>query len=143
MRLNSSTVVQVVFGSSGHIRRPTGQHTFHAYTRCIWPQPTGLIQIKSIVNTAFVTDISGNSHQFQYVVGKTAVNENHFPVVDTPWTEGATVTKIALYHYQLKSLEEFSRKAERSSGDGTHKRLDFFIAKDSQATALCMPGTSF
>ena len=136
-------VVQVIFGSNGHIKRPTGQHTVHAYTRCIWPQPTGLIQIKSIVNTAYVTDIGGTSHQFEYVAGKTAVNENHSPVVDTPETEGATVTKIALYHYQLKSLEEFSRKTERSSGDGTRKRLDYFIRKGSQATALCMPGTNF
>ena len=135
--------VQVTFGSNGHIKRPAGQHTIHAYTRCIQPHPTRTEHIKSIVNTAFVTEISSDPHHFHYVDGKTAVNENYFPVVDTPWTEGATVTKIALHHYALKALEEFSRKINRGSGDGGRKQLDWFITIDSQATAFCMPGTSF
>ena len=75
--------------------------------------------------------------------GKTAVNENHIPMVDTPFTTGATVTKIALHHYALKSLEEYSRKMRRGSGDGGGKRLDWFIEVDSQATAFCLPGTRF
>lgn len=135
--------MQVTFGSNGHITRPVGQHTIHAYTRCIQPQPTGREHIKSIVNTAFVTNISGDPHHFHYVDGKTAVNENHLPVIDTPWTEGATVTKIALHHYVLKSLEEYSRKTKRGSGDGTRKRLDWFTVLDSLATAVCIPGTNF
>lgn len=137
------SIVQVTFGSNGHIKRPAGQHTIHAYTRCIQPHPTRTEHIKSIVNTAFNTDISGDPHHFHYEDGKTAVNENHIKVVDTPWTEGATVTKIALHHYVLKALEEFSKKTERGSGDGGRKPLHFFIAIDSQGTAFCMPGTNY
>ena len=135
--------MQVTFGSNSHIKRPASQHTIHAYTRCIQPHPTRTEHIKSIVNTAFIKEISDDPHHFHYVDGKNAVNENHFPVIDTPYTEGATVTKIALHHYVLKSLEDYSRKMQRGSGDGGRKPLDWFIMTDSQATAFCMPGTNF
>ncbi|KAK9832547.1 hypothetical protein WJX81_008051 [Elliptochloris bilobata] len=134
----------VMFGSNSHVRRPE-QHTLHAYTRCIQPHPTRTEHIKTIVNTAHVADISGDPHHFHYVEGKTAVNENHVPVVNTPFTEGASVSKIACHHYVLKSLEDFSHKIKRGSGDGgnTSKNLDWFIAIDSMATAYCTPGSKF
>ena len=95
------------------------------------------------MNTAFATDVSGDPHHFQYVDSKHAVNENHTPLAQSPWTPGASVSRIACHHYALKSLEEFSRKIKRGSGDGLGRGLDWFIDIDAQADTYCAPGTSF
>ena len=108
----------VMFGSSGHAHRPSGR-TLESFWKCV-----DVRHVKIIANTAYVQHAI-NPHQFSYRDGKSAVDEN-FELINGFSTTSHHSARIAVYHYVLKSRQEFQEKMERGSGDGGHKGLEFF-----------------
>ncbi len=55
-------------------------------------------------------------------------------------TKNASQSKVALYHYLLKSEGEYRQKMARGSGAGNFKGFDFFTSVDKQAGGVCTHG---
>lgn len=120
------TLNWMMFGSSGHIKRPKGG-VLKNYHRCTVNE-----HVKTIVETELTTSVSNMPHHFRYKWGSYAVDTN-FRRVDGPWNPnlGATPPNslydvMYLNHYVLQSKEDYSKKIERGSGDGHRKDIAFF-----------------
>lgn len=126
-----------VFGSSGHLVRPDGPVPGE-YTKALRAQSNANRHVKSIGNVRFMKDISkSNPHVVAMMdSNQSLVDENFFRVGEFPRTERPTHQKIAVFHYVLKSKEEFAGKVSRGSPDGGGKSWSYFerIDKDSNTT---------
>lgn len=128
----------VMFGSSGHQKRPTGG-VLGSYTSCLPLNHTENRHVKVVANTAFFKDIGHDPHTIQHRDDKAyTVNEN-FQRVQGPFSK-PTHSRVALYHYVLKSREDYQQKMERGSAAGNHKRITFFENLDAQCTERCTYG---
>ena len=126
----------VQFGSSGHIHRPHGG-TLASFWKCIPLQHPENLHVKTIANTLYVDQVSGDPHHFLYFEGKTAVNDK-FEVVDGPRSSHHEISRIALYHYVTKSRDEYRKKIERGSAMKNFKTIEFFDKVESEATEECL-----
>ena len=125
----------VQFGSSGHIHKPRGG-TLANFWKCIPLQHPENLHVKTIANTKFVEHASGDPHHFSYMAGKTAVNERFVPVEGSR-TEKNEISRIALYHYVTKSLDEYQSKIGRGSAMKNFKTIEFFDYIEQEATEDC------
>lgn len=121
----------VMFGSSGHARRPTG-NTLANFWRC-WFEGVG--HVKTIANTAYVWR-AVDPHQFSYLDAKVTVDENFTPIVGHA-TASHQSARIAVYHYVIKSRQEYEEKMLRGAGDRSHKDVAFFEDVEAAAVDEC------
>lgn len=128
----------VLFGSSGHVRRPEGG-TLANYWKCVPQSHPENLHVKTIANMRYVAHASGTPHFFFYNENKTAVDEN-FAVVDGARTGKNVIERVALYHYVTKSKEEFKSKTARGSGMKNFKPEGFFEAIQAMAVDDCRDG---
>ncbi|CAM9439789.1 unnamed protein product [Chrysoparadoxa australica] len=121
-------------GSDNRVVRPVGG-VLRSYTSC---EPQLVNRHKTIVNTKYVTRAL-NPHFFAYVPGKYAVNIKSIRV-DGFWSDPSGIdpeNDLVLYHYQLKSLEDFHRKMAMGAADKSHKSMDFFYELHRSCVASC------
>ena len=88
-----------------------------------------------IANTKYLW-ATVNPHLFLYSNNATTVTENFVPLSE-PRTVNHSIQQVALYHYVLKSKEEFQQKMDRGSGALNHKTWEFFNGVDAVATVNC------
>lgn len=125
----------VQFGSSGHVHRPRGG-TLANFWKCLPLQHPENLHIKTIVNTLYVEQASGDPHHFSYLQGKVAVNERFVPVEGSR-TDTNEISRVALYHYVTKSLDEYQSKIGRGSAMKNFKTIEFFESIESEAVEEC------
>lgn len=100
----------LLFGSSGHEKRPPGL-MMENYTRRSSKSYDLNQHVKSIVQPARATGTI-NPHFFHYAPPYFAVNEFGVPF-DSPVSYPHTSERVQFNHYYLKSREEFLKKAAR------------------------------
>ncbi len=135
---------EMFFGSSGHKARPTGG-VLENYNKCA---PTNLI--KSFVMPSKCAGIGVTPHFFNYYQGHYAVDVNKRPVHEAWNPELGKITvfnhqdipdylykKAYIYHFVVKSEEDFRKKMARGSGDGMGRDMPFFHSINSQANQEC------
>ena len=122
-----------IISSSGHTFRPTGR-VVDNYVQCIPKQHFQNTHVKVIANTKYVIATHGNPHTFAYVGRASAVNEN-FLHVPSAFSDPVSTTKVALYHYTVKSREDFQRKVSWSIGAGGGKKRDELWFNEIEASA--------
>ena len=125
----------VQFGSSGHIHRPRGGALAN-FWKCLPLQHPENLHIKTIANTLYVEAASDDPHHFNYTEGKVAVNENFVPV-DGSRTATNQISRVALYHYVTKSLDEYQSKIGRGSAMKNFKTIEFFEGVEQEAVDEC------
>ena len=101
----------LMFGSSGHLRRPEGLILENYLLRAKGVSPS----IKSIVNPRRVA-ASANTHHWLYKNGNIAPDENERPVT-TSRSIPATAEVLRINHYWSKSLEDGENKIARGTVD--------------------------
>ena len=104
-------VNEVFFGSNGHETRPPGGVLLN-YTK---REKEINKHIKSIVQPPFTLCSADNPHSFWYKQGG-AVNEKKEPCPG-PFNEPASVDRLRINHYWVKSKEEYERKLTRGRAD--------------------------
>jgi hypothetical protein len=130
----------IMFGASGHQRRPSGLTTLNFTRRCdlnlrtmepllfkggdLDPRdPTSYYRIcahlKSIVNTRDVSDTGLSVHDFRYRDGRMPVNANHRRVLGPFCDDLSAIPLLRINHYVSRSWEEFHAKLIRGRGDIT------------------------
>ena len=101
-----------IFGSSGHVRRPTGP-VMQNYVKC-WPEHhNDTHYVKLIGNMKYMRKMT-SPHEAAYRDGKFAVDENG-ESFDGAATPKPNAQIVALYHYAVKSEEDFAQKMKRSA----------------------------
>jgi hypothetical protein len=131
------TLNWMMFGSSGHIKRPSGG-ILQNYRNC-----TMFDHVKSIVNTNYAVSHFGNPHRFHYSHGKYAVDSDFLKVdshVNVP--RPSLYKTIYLNHYHLKSLEDFNRNRKRGRASTTApspnpKNDQYFVNLDKLMKTVC------
>ena len=135
---------EMFFGSSGHKQRPDGG-ILRNYKKCA---RTNLI--KSFVMPSKCAGIGVTPHFFNYFSGHYAVDV-HKQRVNEAWnpTLGKVTVfnhkdipeylygKAYIYHFVVKSEEDFRKKMLRGSGDGMGRDLPFFHMINSQTNSEC------
>lgn len=101
----------LMFGSTGHLRRPEGLVLENYLLRADSVSPI----INSIVNPRRVA-ASANTHQWLYQNGNIASDENERPV-QTSQSVPATAEVLRINHYWSKSLEDGENKVARGAVD--------------------------
>lgn len=99
----------LVFGSSGHVSRPQGLQ-MENYLYRLPNNNRYNCSIKSIVQPA-QTVKALSPHNFAYVEGAGAVNEEEFPV-SSPFSYN-TVERLQINHYYYRSQQDWEEKAHR------------------------------
>ncbi len=128
----------VQFGSSGHVHRPRGG-TLANFWKCIPLQHPENLHIKTIANTLYVDRATGDPHHFSYLQGKVAVNEKYMPAEGSR-TMTNEISRVALYHYVTKSLDEYQSKIDRGSAMKNFKTMEFFENVEREAVEECREG---
>lgn len=126
----------VMFGSSGLQARPVA-NTLMSYWKCAPEDHPENCHVKSIVRPPHVADSATDPHHFQYKQPLTAVNTRH-EVVKGPKSNTAALDRLALYHYSIKSREDFAKKMARGSGMGNQKTMEYMYYIDNFTTADCL-----
>jgi hypothetical protein len=109
------------FGSSGHVKKQ--KSIINSYIHYKENK-----HIKSIVNTEYVIESSGNPHSFKYKKGYYCVNElfekinsEHSNAFNSP----PTYLKVQINHYITRSWEDFEEKVKRGGGNNrSNKKLN-------------------
>jgi hypothetical protein len=101
----------VVFGSSGHVRRPEGL----VLENYLFRQPQVASIIKSVVNPRRI-EASRSPHHWLYKNHELAADENERPVRASSSTL-ATAEVLRVNHYWSKSLEDGQNKVARGTQD--------------------------
>ncbi|GAB4813551.1 hypothetical protein N2152v2_000597 [Parachlorella kessleri] len=122
----------VMFGSSGLKERPK-TNTLSSYWKCAPEQHPENCHVKSIVRPPHVNDSTTDPHHFKYNKPLYAVNTRH-EQVKGPKSKNVTLDRVGLYHYSIKSLEDFQLKMARMGNQKTMAYLDYI---DNFTTADC------
>ena len=101
----------LMFGSSGHLRRPEGLVLENYLLRA--EQPSSIV--KSIVNPRRIASAS-STHNWVYRNGTLASDETERPV-ESSRSNPATVEILRINHYWSKSLEDGENKVTRGAVD--------------------------
>ncbi len=126
----------VLFGSSGLIERPANPNVFQTYDMCTPMDGPAEYHVKTIANTDHVESVI-NPHQFQYKAGSPLpVSEDGEPV-ESHYTELHHAKQVSIYHYAIKSRQEFAEKMARKSGSGKGKDWSFFDSVDALSFINC------
>lgn len=131
----------LTFGGSGHKERPTGG-VLANYVNCMPADAPINRHIKTIANTRYLVHIGQDPHTFLFEPGSPpVVNQDKVKVPGAVVNERPPVhSKIALYHYIVKSEAEFQAKVKRGSGDGGRKDSTLQDAVNKQSTQVCTFG---
>ena len=105
-----------VFGTSDHVRKPSGL-VIESYVH-VWRNPRARRTIKSIVDPRRVADCD-NPHYCKYKDGELAVDELHRPIEgpDYALTPTPSCSLLQVNHYWTKSEEEFEAKLAEARAD--------------------------
>ena len=126
-----------IISSSGHVARPKGRVTDN-YIACLPEQHYENTHVKVIANTKFVVSTDGNPHTFRYMSDAETVNEN-FEIVPSAWSDPVSTKKVVLYHYTVKSQQDFHRKTAwpTGAGGGTTRSQAWFGKIQTDANETC------
>ncbi|PSC67481.1 glycosyl transferase family 2 [Micractinium conductrix] len=126
-----------VFGSGGLLVRPKG-NSMMSYWRCSPPDHPENCHVKSIVRGACALEASTDPHHFFYkgIPDCAPVNSRHELVLG-PKSKTPALERIALYHYAVKSLDDFQQKMARGSGMGNIKTIQFLEYVDNFTLSYC------
>ena len=129
----------IVYGSSGHVKRPPGG-VLGNYDRCSGTESTASIPrsfkpYKTIVQPR-LSNFDNYIHDFGVKDAYPRVDE-HLKEVDDQHTY--TYDKIAIYHFQVKSRDEFERKMKRGSGNSVHRNMEYWHDVESYANNYACP----
>ena len=130
----------IVYGSSGHIKRPPGG-VLGNYGRCSGTESTASIPkevpraYKAFVQPQF-SKFENDIHDFREKESHPRVDE-YFKKVDHEHIY--TYDKIAIYHFQVKSREDFERKIKRGSGNSVSRDMDYWRFVESFANNYTCP----
>jgi hypothetical protein len=129
------TLNWMLFGSSGHIKRPVGGVLANYYKCCRYNH------IKTIVNTNYAVSHYGNPHQFHYSHGKYAVDTKFRVVKNHTNSPQAPVYRVMyINHYHLKSKEDYDRirlRGRASTTEASNKTEDYFYYTDNKMKKDC------
>lgn len=112
----------LIYGSSGHDRRPEGTILENYKHHSNYDFSVNL-HIKSIVNPLAVEEIH-HPHFCRYKPPFYCVTENKEPI-DSPWTRDYSGNIIRINHYYCKSREDFELKISRARVDIKGAGYDF------------------
>ena len=105
----------VVFGSSGYVSKPA-LNTMSSYWMCAPPGHSENLHIKTIARPRRTAGVTTDPHHFKYNKPYTAINTAR-EKIPGPKSERHVIDRLALYHYAVKSEEEFHAKIARGSGE--------------------------
>lgn len=128
-----------LFGSSGHIQRPAGG-VLANYDKCLPRLHKEHKAVKVIANTEYLAAIGMDPHHVRYTSPLVFTVTEKGQKVTGGFTSYVSVDRIALYHYVLKSENEYKRKMRRGSAAGNHKGLAYFNNLDAISTDTCTRG---
>ncbi len=97
-----------------------------SFWMCAPDQHSENLHVKSIVQPARVAGVTTDPHHLKYVEPYFAVNTTH-DRVDGPKSERQASDRLALYHYALKSEEEYQAKMKRGSGELVGLKVYFLL----------------
>ena len=120
--------------TSGHLTRPAAG-VLASYTACLPPSHPHNTHIKSIVNARHAVDVVC-PHSASYEEGSFAVNTAGARV-DGPFGKPAIFDAAWIYHYGLRSREDYASKMTKGTVDETFKTWGYFDAINAEATANC------
>jgi hypothetical protein len=117
-----------MFGSSGHVARPSGLVIENYRLRSPWTYDLNQ-HVKSIVQPPRTLE-PVNPHFFRFKPPWFCVNEQSIPF-DGPFSYPVTCRRIQLNHYYFKSREDFARKCSRgiACNPGNHE-MKWFDERD-------------
>ena len=127
-------------GSNNHTNRPQGG-LVESYTKCA-PKTTQLdYHTKVIGNPALIDDFVGRGtiqgpHQVHCRQGTTMVTEDGKPFHDLRQVI-VPMENLTLYHYIIKSAEEFQQKVNRGGSTNMGRAAEFFHEVDDLAQEDC------
>ena len=105
----------ILFGSSGHISRPS-KGVLRSYVRCMPRLHTQHLFIKTIAQPRCTVGTSDSPHSFIHNCSYPAVRTDGSPVLGPKTDDEPIYDVLAIHHYALKSQEEFEIKMLRGSG---------------------------
>ncbi len=110
-----------------------------SYTRCSPRDHSENRHVKSVVRPACALESSTDPQHFFYRDSPECVpvNTRHEPVPG-PKSKAPVLERWALYHYAVKSVDDFQQKMLRGSGMGNIKTLAFLQYVDNFTTATCV-----
>jgi hypothetical protein len=127
-----------VFGSGNLQLHPKG-NAMMSYSRCSPRNHSENRHVKSVVRPACTLESSTDPHHFFYRDSPECVpvSTRHEPVPG-PKSKAPVLERWALYHYAVKSVDDFQQKMLRGSGMGNIKTLAFLQYVDNFTTATCV-----
>ncbi|MDR3403929.1 MAG: glycosyltransferase 61 family protein [Chthoniobacter sp.] len=134
--VSAIAVQQVVFGSSGHLRRVPGR-VIDRFTRCAPRSHPECLWFKTIARPGEVVRFDSvhsvvlHAGRYSMADGSPLTRIDVHPGVASRRVEGT----LGLHHYILKSREEFEQKSAKWSDrhDGPMKREFYFVNRESYA----------
>lgn len=126
----------IVMGSSGHRTRPAGGILQH-FTACVPRNATINKHVKVIGNTKYISQFTYHPHNVAMKSNASWTVNEQFARVDGPYSEPPSHQHIALFHYAIKSWDDFQKKLMRGGGAGSYRDGAFFQQVDNEATEHC------
>ena len=105
------------FGSNGHVKADYSRGVLERFTARDARVDN---HVSTIANPRKISFFY-NPHFAVYFEGCHAVSENG-NIVEGPFNDERTVNKIEMHHHHVKSREEYQKKIERGTADGTMQR---------------------
>ena len=120
--------------TSGHLTRPAAG-VLASYTACLPPTHPVNSHVKSMVNAHHVVEMVC-PHCASYEGGHFAVNTAGFRV-DGPFGSPAVFDAAWIYHYGLRSREDYASKMVKGTPDDAVQTWGYFDAVNAEATDNC------
>lgn len=108
----------IIFGSNGHIERPSGL-VIESYTKGTAVDWVENLHTKAIVQPKYTQCAGTNPHHFRHHPGYIAIDEQ-FRQVPNAWSQTVSVDRIQINHYTTKSLEDWKMKVAKGRADAAH-----------------------
>ena len=119
-----------MFGSSGHVNRPSGG-VLKNYNSC-----SNFTLSKSIVNTQRVLSVGASAHLFAYKDGFDSYSTHKIPVKESPHFK-PEYDIMYINHYATKSLEDYMFRIKTRGSVGSPKNLEFFYKINNETIDKC------
>lgn len=126
---SSLAIHWILFGSSEHDAKPT-KSVLRSYTKCVPLRHSQHLFVKSIVNTKCTEAAADSPHSFKHNCSAPAVRTDMSPIVGASGDNLPVHDKLAIYHYAIKSVEDFELKILKGSGMRRQRGWDYFFFVD-------------
>lgn len=124
----------LIFGSGGRIEK-SDKPQLESFLLRSEESFSPNLHIKSIVQPKRVRRL-GSVHNFFCKKPYYCVNEN-YQLIDSPFSDPVSVSKIQLNHYYCRSLQEYNNKIKRGFADATRQRtLKEFYYHDDESNKV-------